>query len=111
MATGGNPGDGWTGALAPSGSMTVTETSAGTVSYSITCAGAPPAATAHTSVVIVTAAAAATGSSHGGGSIDPLLLLFLGVLVGVSLARDRRDLSALHLGANEPSLKTSSHPG
>ena len=111
MATGGNPGDGWTGALAPSGSMTVTETSAGTVSYSITCAGAPPAATAHTSVVIVTAAAAATGSSHGGGSVDPLLLLFLGVLVGVSLARDRRDLSALHLGANVPSLKTSSHPG
>jgi lysyl endopeptidase len=88
-ATGGNPGDGWTGSIAPSGSMTVTEKSAGTVTYSITCAGAPPAATASTSVIIVTAAAAASGSSHGGGSLDPLLLLLLSALVGVSLARDR----------------------
>ena len=69
-ATGGNPGDGWTGSLAASGTMTVTETSSGTVAYSITCAGAPPAATASTSVVFVTAAAPppAGGSSHGGGS-------------------------------------------
>ena len=89
-ASGGNPGDGWTGSLAPSGSMTVTETSGGTVTYSITCAGAPPAATASTSVVMVTAAPPpASTSSHGGGSLDPLLLLLLGVLVGVSLARDR----------------------
>jgi hypothetical protein len=91
-ATGGNAGDGWTGALAPSGSMTVTETSAGTVTYSITCAGAPPAATASTTVVIVTAAAPppVTASSHGGGgSLDPLFLLLLGVPVGVSLARAR----------------------
>jgi lysyl endopeptidase len=88
-ATGGSPGDGWTGSLTPSGSMTVTETSAGTVTYSITCAGAPPAATARASVIIVTAAAAAAGSSHGGGSIDPLLLSLLSVLVGVSLARGR----------------------
>lgn len=87
-ATGGDPGDGWTGSLALSGSMTVNETSAGTVTYSITCTGAPPAATASTSVVIVTAAA--TGSSHGGGgSLDPLFLLLLGVPVGVSLARAR----------------------
>lgn len=90
-ATGGNPGDGWTGSLATSGSLTVTETSAGTVTYSITCAGAPPAAKASTSVIIVTAAvaAAAAGSSHGGGAIDPLLLLLLSALVGVSLTRDR----------------------
>jgi hypothetical protein len=88
-ASGGNPGDGWTGSLAPSGSMTVTETSAGTVIYSITCAGAPPAATASTSVVVKTAAAPppATTSHGGGGSLDPLLLLLLGVLVGVSCHR------------------------
>jgi hypothetical protein len=90
-ATGGSPGDGWTGSLAPSGSMTVTDTSAGTFTYSITCAGAPPAATASTLVVITTAAAPppATTSSHGGGSLDLSLLLLLGVLVGVSLARAR----------------------
>jgi hypothetical protein len=90
-ATGGNPGDGWTGPLAASGTMTVTETSSGTVTYSITCAGAPPAATASTSVVFVTAAAPppAGGSSHGGGSLDVWLLLLLGVPVGVSLMRVR----------------------
>jgi hypothetical protein len=91
-ATGGNPGDGWTGSLAPSGSMAVTETSAGTVTYSVTCAGAPPAATASTSVIIVTAVAPppATGSSHGGGSLDPFFLLLLSALVGVSLAHQRK---------------------
>ena len=90
-ASGGNPGDGWTGALALSGSMKVAETSAGTVTYTITCAGAPPAATASTSVVIVTAAAEtpATRSSGGGGALDFLLLLFLGVPVGMSLMRAR----------------------
>jgi len=89
-AAGGNPGDGWTGSLATSGSMKVTEASAGTVTYSITCTGAPPAAKASTMVVIVTAAASSPGSSSsGGGSVDPLLVLFLGVMVGVSRARAR----------------------
>jgi hypothetical protein len=83
-ATGGNSGDGWAGTLALSGSMTVTETTAGTVTYSITCVGAPPAATASTTVVVVTAAPPAS-SSHGGGRLDPLLLALLGVLLGASL--------------------------
>ena len=89
LATGGSPGDGWTGSLAPSGSMTVTETSTGTVSYSVTCAGAPPAATASTSVLFVTAAPPPTAdtSSHGGGALDPFLLVFLSVLVAASLFR------------------------
>jgi hypothetical protein len=89
-ATGGSPGDGWTGSLMPAGSMNVTEKSAGTFTYSITCTGAPPAATKSTSVVIVSAAAtppATTASSGGGGSVDRLLLLLLGVLVAVPLAR------------------------
>jgi hypothetical protein len=74
----------------PAGSMNVTEKSAGTFTYSITCTGAPPAATKSTSVVIVSAAAtppATTASSGGGGSVDRLLLLLLGVLVAVPLAR------------------------
>jgi hypothetical protein len=88
-ASDGNPGDGWTGTLMLSGSLTVTETAAGAVTYSITCVGAPPAATASTSVVFVTASATApaASSSHGGGSLDPLCLLLLAVLVGVSLSR------------------------
>lgn len=76
--------------------MTVTESGAGSVSYSITCAGAPPAATSSTAVVFVTAAAApapaAASSSHGGGSLDPLFLLLLAVMVGVATSRDRRGL-------------------
>ncbi|HEY8053256.1 MAG TPA: hypothetical protein VIE42_10695, partial [Steroidobacteraceae bacterium] len=48
VASGGNSGDGWNGTLAPSGSMSVTEANPGTVNYSISCAGAPPAATAST---------------------------------------------------------------
>ena len=90
-ATGGSAGDGWTGSLMPSGSMNVTEKSAGTFTYSITCTGAPPAATKSTSVLIVSAAAtppATTPPSGGGGSVDRLLLLLLGVLVAVSLARE-----------------------
>jgi hypothetical protein len=69
--------------------MTVTETAAGALTYSITCVGAPPAATASTSVVFVTASATApaASSSHGGGSLDPVFLLLLAVLVGVSLSR------------------------
>jgi hypothetical protein len=88
-ATDGNPGDGWTGSLAPSGSRTVTESNAGAVSYSITCVGAPPAATASTSVAFVTAAAPAppaTSSHGGGGAFDPLFLLLLAVLVSISIS-------------------------
>jgi hypothetical protein len=92
-ASGGNPGDGWSGTLATSGSMTVTEASAGTVSYSVTCTGAPPAATATTSVVFViaksTSSGGSGGASHGGGALDPLFLLTLGMSVGVSLVRRR----------------------
>ena len=91
-ASGGSTGDGWTGSLAVSGSMTVTEQSAGTVTYSITCTGAPPAATASASVSIVTATAPAPAStsSHGGGAIDSWSLMGLGGLVGASLVRRRR---------------------
>jgi hypothetical protein len=79
-ASGGEAGDGWSGTLAASGSMSVTEASAGTVTYSITCTGAPPAASATTTVVIKSTATSSGGStsSHGGGgAIDLLLMLGL----------------------------------
>jgi hypothetical protein len=50
-ASGGNPGDGWTGnALAASGSLSVTETAQGSVSYTITCSAGSETAAASTSV-------------------------------------------------------------
>ena len=83
-ASGGDQGDGWSGTLATSGSMSVTETSPGTVTYSISCSGAPPAATASTTVVI-TAQATPPSSHGGGGRIDLLLLLGLAIPLVVRL--------------------------
>jgi hypothetical protein len=84
-ATGGETGDGWTGTLAASGSMTVAESVAGTVTYSVTCAGAPPAAVASTTVTFKDMSAVTVTSSSsksgGGGSMDLLFLLVLCVPV------------------------------
>lgn len=85
VASGGDPGDGWSGTLALSGSMSVTETTPGTVNYSITCGGAPPAATAMATVVITSMQPVASGSHGGGGAIDLLLLLGLGIPLGARL--------------------------
>jgi hypothetical protein len=89
-ASGGTSGDGWSGALGPSGSKSVTESSAGSVTYSITCSGAPPAAEASAVVVIANAPSGGTTSSSqggGGGSLDLTLLLVLMLPVGVRLVR------------------------
>jgi FG-GAP-like repeat len=71
-ASGGAAGDGWSGSIALSGSMSITESSAGTFPYSLTCTGAPLAASAQ-AIVSFTAAS----SSGGGGMLDPLWLLLL----------------------------------
>jgi hypothetical protein len=65
----------------------VSETSPGTVTYSITCAGAPPAAAATTTVAIKSASdTTGTASSQGGGgSLDLLFVLGLGLLLWVRL--------------------------
>ena len=84
----------------------MSETSPGTVTYSITCAGAPPAAAANTMVVIKSAAAATdttgTASSHGGGgALDLLFMLGLGLLVWVRVtALAAVDSGSLNSGAN-----------
>jgi hypothetical protein len=84
-ASGGMPGDGWTGTLADSGSMAVTEANAGSVTYSITCTGAPPAAIASTTVVVVKSQPATSSSSHGGGALDIWVLLILSLPFGAKL--------------------------
>lgn len=58
--SGGVSGDGWSGALASSGSMAVTEYSAGAVTYGISCATAIGASTAHVTITWSLAAPAAT---------------------------------------------------
>jgi hypothetical protein len=107
VASGGSAGDDWTGTLSTSGATTVTETGVGTVTYSITCAGVPPAVTPSTSVIIKTAAAppAATSTTHGGGgAVDDLFLLIIGVPFLVSLGRARRSRRSRHSIQMNPRL-------
>jgi hypothetical protein len=84
-ASGGESGDGWTGTLSLAGTMTVTESAAGTFSYGIVCTGAPPAATVATSVKFTTPSAvtvtAPAPKSGGGGTVDVWALLLLALLV------------------------------
>jgi hypothetical protein len=81
-ASGGATGDGWSGALALSGSLSISEANAGTFTYDITCSGAPPAATAQ-AIVIFAAAPSSSGSSSGGhgggGALEPWFVLLLGL--------------------------------
>jgi hypothetical protein len=88
MASGGQSGDGWSGSLALSGSQSLTETSPGTVNYSVTCTGAPPAAAASTTVVI-TAASMPPTSRGGGGALDLLVLLGLAIPAGLRVRASR----------------------
>jgi hypothetical protein len=68
----------WSGALASSGSQSVTPSAAGNDTYSLTCANA--AGSSPTTSVTLTVAAAASGSSHGGGEIGVPTLLGLAAL-------------------------------
>jgi len=93
-ASGGNQGDQWSGTLASSGSMTVKEATAGTVTHSITCSGAPPAASASTVVDVKGQVVVATQppSGGGGGEFDALfaiVLTFVLALRGVTASRRR----------------------
>jgi hypothetical protein len=82
-ASGGVSGDGWSGSLPMSGSLSISEANVGTFTYEITCSGAPPAATAQ--AIVVFAAAASSGGSGssghgGGGALEPWFLLLLCLL-------------------------------
>jgi hypothetical protein len=97
-ASGGASGDGWSGSLSLSGTMSITESTAGSFGYSLVCTGAPPAASAEAEVEFTAASVTVTGSSGGtgssgsgksggGGALDPWCILLLGLL----LATRRRD--------------------
>ena len=69
--------DGWIGSLSPSGTMSITESTAGSFTYDIVCNGAPPAAS--DKVFVKFTDPKVNGS--GGGTLDPWCLLLLGLLM------------------------------
>jgi hypothetical protein len=81
----------WSGALASSGSQTVTPTTAGTDSYALTCANAAGSSPSTAVTLSVTAAAS---SSHGGGEISITTLLGLAAIL-VLRGRRRPSVSSL----------------
>ncbi len=77
-ATGGSTADGWTGMIALSGTKAVTESTAGTYSYGLSCAVESQTEKAQTSVVVNgLVGAAPPPSKSGGGAFDSLSLSFL----------------------------------
>jgi hypothetical protein len=95
-ASGGNSGDGWTGALSLSSTQTVTETTAGTYNYFVLCSGAPPSAQAMVTVQFLAPASNNGGSSTagggkgGGGRLDWLMLALLGAFTLTHVVRVQR---------------------
>jgi hypothetical protein len=77
---------GWSGALAASGSQTVTPAAAGAVTYSLTCSNA--AGTSPASTVTLTATPPA-GGGGGGGALGGAALLGLAALGATRLRRAR----------------------
>jgi len=97
QAAGGVSGDGWSGTLALSGSMTVKESQAGSVSYDIACVGIPPAATAKATLSFTASSSTSgsgTSSGDGGGGGGSLDWLDIAALAGLALVGAQRRLSA-----------------
>ncbi len=91
MASGGASGDGWSGNLSLAGTMSVTETAAGSFTYGIVCTGAPPASSASVDVKFAVTSVTVTGSSGGksggGGAVDLWSVSLLGLLMCRRLRR------------------------
>jgi len=74
----------WSGSLAASGSQTITPTTVGTASYTLTCSNSAGSSAATTASLTVTAAAS---SGSGGGGLDWMLLSVLAGLWLMNLSR------------------------
>ena len=85
----------WSGTLAASGTQTISPTTAGSLTYGLTCANSAGSSTASTVTLTVTAAAAATTSSGGGGALGPLTVLGLLVLSLSRRVRNRDQRSSI----------------
>lgn len=84
-ASGGSSSDGWTGSEVLSGSATVTESTAGTYTYALTCTagtGAESETVEKLAEVTVTASpmSGGGGGGHGGGALDEYTIAALGLL-------------------------------
>jgi photosystem II stability/assembly factor-like uncharacterized protein len=89
MASGGVSGDGWSGSKSLSGSLSVTESSAGTNTYVISCTAASQSAQSQ-ATVSVSSPPSGGGGHGGGGALDPASwLTLLGALAGRLLGRRR----------------------
>jgi hypothetical protein len=84
-ATGCTASGGWSGAVAISGSKTMTPSAVGTTAYSLSCANA--IGKSATSTAQLQATAAPSGGGGGGGSLDGLSLLGLAALLRLSRLR------------------------
>jgi hypothetical protein len=82
----------WSGPVATAGSQTVTPTSVGTDTYTLTCANNAGASPPTSAVLTVTAAAASSGS-HGGGALGTWTLLGLAGLLAARLRWSARRCS------------------
>ena len=71
VATGGRPGDGWSGMLATSGQRTVTAMQPGTVQYGLRCTAVDLSSDAQVSVTYT--------KKSGGGGMDLVALLLVGL--------------------------------
>jgi hypothetical protein len=79
----------WSGAQASTGQLSITPTTAGSLTYTLACTN--QAGTSQPTSVTLTVTAAASGGSHGGGSLDHAVLLTLaGLLAGRVLVARRR---------------------
>jgi hypothetical protein len=97
-ASGGVGGDAWTGALPPTGSMQITESSAGANTYGITCTGAPPAAKAQVTVNFAGAPSSSASGGGGGGGMGGVSLLFLSISLLLRQGLRRAAPASRHAG-------------
>jgi len=89
-ATGGSAGDGWSGTVALSGNMSVSESTAGAYTYTLSCTAADQVATAQATVVVSDSeSSGASGGSGGGGAIDATEIVILLAAIGARFRRRR----------------------
>jgi hypothetical protein len=88
----------WSGAQATSGSLTITPTAVGTLTYTLTCGNSAGSALSSVSLKVTAAStsggSSSGGSSGGGGALESLTLLALAALGAVRLMRRWRGYTA-----------------
>ena len=100
--SGGQSNANWNGALAVSGTLTITEGTSGTFTYVLSCRSGTQSANTQVSVTVMSLSTGGAGNgSGGGGALDILsLTLLLGVLgVGVAQRRHRSTAAPCSSGA------------